>query len=86
LNLATDPFARATRIHPRQTPVVLVNITEVIRVGRSLPLTQELAQLQLRLAQCALGRIDTGFGDLGDLTDAELTFSLQQEGFPLLAG
>jgi hypothetical protein len=54
----------------------LIDVARVVRVGRRLTLTEELAKLQLRQPQAVLGRVDGRFGDFGDLTYTQLAFGL----------
>jgi hypothetical protein len=53
---------------------------------RSCLVAEKFAQIQSRLAQMALGRIDRGVGYLSNLSDTQLTFDLQQVGLALFAG
>jgi ribosomal protein L13E len=76
LDLAAYPLARPAGINPRQTSIDLLDVAHVVRVGRGFTLSQELADLQLRQPQAVLGRINGRFGDLGDLTYAQLAFGL----------
>jgi hypothetical protein len=56
------------------------------RMLRSCLVVEKFAQIQSRLAQMALGRIDRGIGDLSNLSDTQLAFDLQQIGLALFAG
>jgi hypothetical protein len=53
---------------------------------RSCLVAEKFAQIQSRLAQMALGRIDRGVGNLSNLSDTQLAFDLQQIGLALFAG